>query len=257
MKNSSEQPVLYFKLFILIIVVCAVISFSIRAITLVTGSSFKGESFNVLFIGKNVTLVHLDSSQKKMYTLEIEHGQKYFSGKSRISDSANLGVLIDGVVVMNSSSAMPKFGDLIFSTGNKLNNINQFDLLKMDYYSKTVRSENRKMARENFSSNILGVNNSPKNYLDFGILNEEESIAVVNASGKDGLATLVGDALKNVGFNVVKMASTNSQKSKIVAKNVNSESAKRLTNSLGFPIKEGVLDSSADITVIIGTDYNK
>ncbi len=257
MKNNSEQPVLYFKLFILIVVICAVVSLSFRVITLVADSSFKGQSINVLFIGKNATLVHLDASQNKMYTLSIENGRKYFLGKNRISDSANLGVLVDGVVQMNSEVPLPAFGDLIFSTGNKLNNINQFDLFKMDYYSKLVTSENRKLVRENFSANILGINTSPKNYLDFGILNDEESIAVINASDKAGLAGMVGNALKNVGFNVVKMTSLPNQKSEIVAKNINSESARRLAISLDFPIKQGVLDPSADIAVIIGTDYNK
>lgn len=258
MKKDSEQPVLYFKYFILAVLICAVVSFSIRIVTLVTGSNFKGESFNILFIGKNATLVHIDTSERKMYTQTFENGGKYFLGKNRIALSANLGVLVDGIVKINHNAEMPSFSDLIFEPGNKLSDINQFDLLKMDYYTKTIPSENKKFANINFSSkNVLGINNISKNYLDNGILNEEESISVVNASGKDGLATVVGIALKNVGFNVVKMTSMDLRKSEIIAKDSNNLSAGRLERSLGFPLKVGVVDPSADIVVIIGTDYDK
>src|SRR5687767_10283816 len=100
--KGEETTLRYVKIFAIILIVTAAISIGYKIVSLIGNSSFKSGTFNTLIIGKNVWFTHFDPVKNKISTIEIEGGRAAFLGKSVGVNSAKLGVLIDGEVVMGA-----------------------------------------------------------------------------------------------------------------------------------------------------------
>jgi len=256
MNKLESEPLLYVRIFILVIIIAAFISFVWRAVTLISSSSFKGSSYNALVIGKDIWVVHVDPTGKKMSIIQFTGGGRVFlQNKSIPVQSAALGVLVDGSVIAGPKFQYKDPGDLFLKPGFKFNNINAFDVMKMMFYSKTIPPDGKSSIKQKFSEQNLFSNDILlKLFGDEKLLTEGKSVEVINSTDIDGMANEYGTALKSIGFNVVKYDSTNGKSSSIAAQDVNSASVLRLSRALKIPIYQSPASSVADITLVLGKD---
>lgn len=245
MKNSDIKEtgsLIYAKIFFLIFLLALFLSLSYKAITAVRDSSFKGDSFNLLVLGKENSLVHISKSDKKIVVLKLS--TKGLNKQNKIEQSMKVGLLVDGVISGNNISFPPPVALIFSSSGNKLSNVNSFDIGKIILYSKTYETKHLDFSDDNV-----------KNLFDRGILEDKISVEVINATDVNGLGSNFSSALKNTGFNVVSVDSEErATKSVLSGIDPSSSTIKRLSNSLGIKISDKHKSPTADIKVMIGED---
>lgn len=248
----EEKPsYLYLKVFLILVLVAATLSIIYKSITLYKNSSFRNDTFNLLYVGDKSFIAHIDSRQKRVVVIKIANTKTL--KQTRFSNSALSGVLIDGQIMDSSNFAkadefinLPTLLNLVFQADkSKFNNINEFDLAKMFLISKITHKDNRHTVAgmEKVSAGML---------FDKKILNEQSSVAVINASEISGLGAKVSNALKKVGYNVVSVEGSDKQKSKIMT-NISNASVEKLAGVLKIPVKRSN-SQVFDIIVVVGED---
>ena len=253
---SKSEPAHYIKIFIIVVACAAFLSIAYKALILIKNSSFKHETYNLLLLDQNAYLVHIDGASKTLITSKLKDSPKNFLDKSRIEQSAALGVLVDASIIGASSGfkiATSSFMDtgtaagFIFSRGKfHFNNINEFDILKIFLLSKLIPADNRHEEK-----GILA------DLADRKILNEKRSVDIINATGVNGFGSQMAIALRAVGYNVVELETGSEQKSIIRAADDNSDSAQRLKDALRIPFEKINEQGIADITIVLGQDVPK
>ncbi len=255
--TKAVSPLLYVKIFLIIVFVAAVISVIYKSSMLVSQGSFKGSSFNMLYQGKQNYLIHIDSIGKKLLVVKLSK-ENDISAKNRIGKSLSLAVLIDGVILLPASDTYDKpetlfdfsaLLNLLFDKKIKYDNINDFDLIKMVFVVNSIpRSEKRQ------ATGIESIRET--DLADKKVLDERLSVAVINASEVDGLGSKMAQVLKSAGYNVVSIDSSESKKSQINASTLKNASVARLGNFLNVPSKK-TIQQTTDVTVVVGKDLLK
>lgn len=253
---SESDPARYIKIFIIVVVCAAILSTFYKTFILIKNSSFKHETYNLLLLDKNAYLVHIDSTNKILIRSKLADSPKKFLNKSRVEQSAALGVLVDAAIVGENSGFQVSSSDfmdtgtganLIFSKGKfRFNNINEFDILKIFLLSKLIPADNR-YEKESIVSDLA----------DRKILNEKKSVEIINTTGVNGLGNQMAVALRAVGYNVVELETGEAQKPKIVAADDNSDSIQRLKDALRIPFEKTHEQTIADITLVLGSEILK
>ena len=250
---SKSEPSRYIKIFIIVVACAAILSIAYKAFILIIKSSFKHETYNLLLLDQNAYLVHIDGANKSLITSKLKDSPKTLINKSRIEQSATVGVLVDASIIGASSgfkitaSSLMDTGtaaDFIFSRGKfHFNNINEFDILKIFLLSKLIPADNQHEEKGIFAD-----------LADRKILNEKRSVDIINATGIDGFGSQMAIALRAVGYNVVELETGKAQKSKIRAADDSSDSVQRLKDALRIPFEKTREQTIADITLILGED---
>src|SRR3989338_5055451 len=96
--TKSGSTLNYIKLFLIVVLFCALISLLYKSFLLVKNSSFKYGSFNLMLLDKNAYVVHIENSDKKISILKIDNAGKLLSGKSRLTQSMILGIFLDSSI---------------------------------------------------------------------------------------------------------------------------------------------------------------
>ena len=247
---KDTEPIVYAKYFFLILGIAVILSLGYKAVLLISQSTFKHNTFNILLISKGQRIIHVDSENKKIVTQEIENTKKVNSKESIVEQSTNLGLLIDGSIIATNNAEVKNVSlSILFNSYDyKLKNINQFDLLKIILYSYIFENETKPWQDPN-ESNL---------YVDSQIANEKVSVEITNATDTDGLGGKFAQALKNTGYNVVSVKSNNKQKSRIIGSDLSSGSINRLKNALRItPEIPSGSQAISDIIVILGPDLLK
>lgn len=265
---KNPEPLLYLKLFLVIILFAAAISLSYKAFLLVQESSFKHGSFNLLLLDRDAYIVHIDAVNNKMEIEVLPNARPLLTAYGRVEQSAILGVLIDGSVTAQGNSYFSnpsgksineeRFIDLILRGNSyRFDNVNDFDILKILLYSKLIPKSNQSLETAVFQgdkSSLVAESDFVNILGDRKILDEKASVQVINATDKNGLGNKIGYALKSVGYNVVSVISEGAQKSVIKTDERNPESLSRLRDSFRIPFRKTTATSIADITIILGPD---
>lgn len=247
--SEKEHSIIYFKIFLITLILTAFFSFVYKGIWLIANSSFKFASYNLILSERDKTLVHFDTIDRTISLTKIKEND---SPKSIIERSVASKILIDGIIETTSDTFTPlsfmTWGDalkLIFSRSSvKIKNTNEFDILKMLVYSIVYEKKTVKFAQI-------------RSLADKKISSEAKSIQIINASGMDGLGSLFSIALENTGYNVVEVTTGKEQKSKIRAQDDGSDSVQRLKSALRIPFEKTREQGIADITIVLGQDIPK
>lgn len=251
--RNNHSPLLYVKILLIIIVAAAIVSFFFKMINLVSGSKFKGDSFNVLYLSNKSKLIHIKSQEKKIYIVDLSKEKKLSA--NRLVNSAESQVLYDAMIIDSKKNdtqlALNKFLSFsdfyrLLTDGYKFENMNELDLIKIYFLSKLTSNANR----EHFDSID---DTSITSLADKNLLNEQASMAVVNTSEIDGLGLRMSIALKRAGYNVVSVSSAKAQKSKITTNNISSKTIERLKRALNIPVV-ATNQTVYDITFYVGKD---
>lgn len=113
------------------------------------------------------------------------------------------------------------------------------------------------VASEMFGDGLNNDSVSTVSQITYSPINNTISVAVYNGTKVQGLAAKYADELKNLGFNVVKIANADAKNydESCVYANTSIDKAHKVANALSIKnvLKDEKL-SSADVTVIIGND---
>lgn len=265
--EKPAQSTSYLKYFIIVVIFAAAISLVFKGYSLIKSSTFKHETFNLLIIDREAHLIHLNTTENKLIRVDIKDGRREFLNETQITQSAKLGVLIDGVIILPAGIV---FGDndfiafsdtldfLFLENGLRRVNINEFDVLKIYLVSKKIPQKNRTTKKIDIAaSSLLSESNDSENFLDSQILEEKASVRIINATDIDGLGNSFSRALKKIGYNVVDLETSDKQNTKIYANKDFPASYFRIIDSLRINGKKEDSNQIADITIIIGPDILK
>lgn len=268
-QHKTIGSIVYLKLFLLGVLLLTVLSIAYRGFLWTKGSKFTDNTYTLLVFGENSYLIHVDKRVKKFSLIQSKSFSKPSSGDVRLSYSVLFGVPIDGMIVDkgNTLSFHEDFIDIsklvtIFTQPLAFSfyNANSLDLLKIYFALQKVPASEKK----SISNHALGENARDLDkelfslFKDSEIINEKTSVEIVNAAHIDGLAGKVSRMLKNVGFNVVSVISTDAEsRSKLISRIDENFTIKSLATFFGIvpEYKNGV--DVADVTLMVGKDLGK
>ena len=94
-------------------------------------------------------------------------------------------------------------------------------------------------------------------FKDGNIINDGISVEVINGSGVDGAASKIAQMLKNNGFNIVSVTSSDKEYklSNIVCRTAKNYSTQKIEKIFSTSFSCGQGTGIADITIILGKDY--
>lgn len=267
-RKKRTNNIAYLKLFILAVFFLSIVSIFIRSAKLYIGRSNKWESFNLLVLGetdRTFDLVSLDKKKRTVSIVRILEAQ-ISPDKTRLEKSILLGVPVDAQLRQKSSGTRKNSNISQFSKSSLVSilttrnfifeNMNAFDLLKIYFYNLSIPKSNVRRVEvervESLSQDIYDY------FRDQVVVNEGQSIEIVNASEVDGLGGRVARMLENVGFNVVSVSSSGKQSSRLIYRGEYNYTVKRLVSIFSsqgkFQVEQKQESSVADVTVILGSD---
>lgn len=131
------------------------------------------------------------------------------------------------------------------------------DFLRLFLYSNTVREPNITEGSISSETSLEEVSRITSSFfVDPKILEEKESIEVVNATGIFGLGNKLGNLINNMGGNVILVTTGENEAQSRVEYARKSYTAKRLSNLLDIKLVETKKKSIPDIIIVIGKDKN-
>lgn len=270
--GEPSENTKYVKIFILIIFFAAIISLIYKGISTIRSSTFQHESYNLLLIDQNVYVVHIDKSDNSLASIKIPNKRSLFVARNRLSQSLLLSIPIDGVIISKKVDGFSDFDREVFTLQNalpflinplnyKFSNVNSFDIMKFSYYARSVPKSSKvfqtisQFSKNGFSDKDVAL--LKKIVVDKAIFNNKASLQIINTTDIDGLASRFSNMLKNAGYNIVSIDTGKNQKSKIIAKDLKSDSVKRLRDFLDVSVVASQEDNSiADITIILRVDMS-
>lgn len=265
--DSSSESFLYLKIFLFILGGVIASSLLLRILSYVRESTFRTSHFIMLITGKNWYLVGIDQNLKKISTIEIKNPP---SGKiTRDAQhflSLALGIPIDAVV-LGEGKNFPDFQRSFFSKDTAIHlllkrednllGMNKLDLGKI--YLLSLSFSKTKVRSITLSKDQTETDDLLYDVLSDDMLkNEKTSIEVLNATGVNGVGGAVGRVLKNVGFNVISIGTTDATaSSKIIYRIEKNYSLERLLDIFHFASTFRNESGIADATVTLGQDYGQ
>lgn len=69
--KENPASISYIKIFLVLLVILIIASFSFRFYSLITSSSFRNNSFSILYISKDVKLISVNDDEKSVVFLSI------------------------------------------------------------------------------------------------------------------------------------------------------------------------------------------
>ncbi|MDO8639810.1 MAG: LytR C-terminal domain-containing protein [bacterium] len=271
-KNENKGQNLKLALiFFLLIAFLITGSLIFKAGLLAKKSKFDGQHrFTTVFFKENnpgrVKVFSFAPDTKTISILLID--KKAYPLKPKLLDIEKyLGISIDGFVsldvideakVQTANSILQK---TVFNFNKAKTNLTIIDFIRLWFFTRTVSS--RAITTEEVNSVIeVGQIDKISNSLfnDSTLLQENQSIQVVNATDIAGLGGRLSRFLGNMGGSVVSVVTPkkNSDDSKIIYFGKKTYTAERLGKILGFKIVDGGEDqqgeSISDIVIIIGKD---
>lgn len=271
-KNENEgQNIKLAFIFFILITSLIIGSLVFKAGLLVKKSKFDGQHrFTAAFLKKNnpdgIKVFSFAPDTKTISILSID--KKAYPLKPELLDMEKyLGIPIDGFVnldaidktkVQNVDSILQK---TIFNFNKVKTNLTIIDFIRLWFFARTIPS--RAVTIEEINSAIEDgqldkISNSLFN--DNTLLQENQSIQVINATDIAGLGSRLSRFLGNMGGSVVSVSTPkkNSDDSKIVYFGKKTYTVEHLGKILGFKIIDGGKDqqneSISDMVIIIGKD---
>jgi len=265
------------------------------------GKDFKNaDKYNLLLVNKNslnevldLSLIVFDKSNEKLFTYEIDVHEENFYMDKRVSSikylfknstfnqdelvksfEKNYGILINHSMVfagdeyllyrktIEGEIKITELKDVL-----SIKNIGIRNTFLMYSYSKDLAVEDKKVIK---ISSIFDLDKELKQiYIDSDIAEEKLSIAVVNASGINGLGKRVSRYVSNTGGRVIDLSTRNEnlEKSFVLYKD-DSKTMSYLANILNIENTLKVDEGSskyneyselikADIVIILGLDISE
>lgn len=264
--NKRKNNVHYVLYFLAAVVTCILFALIFRTIVMVKNSTFSTPSYTVLFSSSTPFLIAVDAESKKMSVIEVDS----LKTASRVQKSMQLKTPIDGKLHKKNgeiqANQYPSMGFLVsifFRPWEyEFDGMTAFDALKITQYALGVQDKDIKRYSVSLSSDseLEGMTQDElyDTFKDPILINEQQSIEVMNGTGQEGLAGQVSLLLKNTGGNVVSLGTSDEVSRTALYANKNSHTLTRISHILGInPEIDPDFASISDIKIILGKDFVK
>lgn len=208
--KENPASISYIKIFLVLLVILIIASFSFRFYSLITSSSFRNNSFSILYISKDVKLISVNDDEKSVVFLSIGDVENIIKGKSTFVASVALGVPINGIIYDADIEKSPDLSDfvnfgnelrLITNTNIKYQNLNKFDLHKVFSIARDADKDNITKLKVDL---IKGdFSELEEVFIDKTVRDSQHTIEVINGTQINGLAGSVASMLMKRGYNVI------------------------------------------------------
>ncbi len=273
-KTQVEQPILYLKIFVSVVLFLIMFSLIFKFIRLVEKSQFKSDSLTVLVVNHDAYILQIKKSPYALSVLKISQFGDVAKSQSRLSNSIFLGIPLDAEIIdpgdsfSGDASSFFNFSNLtsvlLGSKNLKLVNMNELDFFNIYKSIKSVSQKDILVQKiDNYSYAYTKDRDNTENliYQTFknrSILNDITSVEVINATEVDGSGSRVSQMLKNTGYNILSVSSSDkSEKSKIIMRVDNPLLEKRLKSLFEIPIEKLREQHMSDVSIILGRDMSQ
>ena len=249
--KNTTPAIIFFSL-----IICAILaSVLINALLIIKSSKFgSGPTFSI-FISNNkqneIVTFHKDSNSISVLKIDERVGDVHKFAEVPLdavyySSNLDLGKSVAGLT-----------SDVFFKITTSQNNLNTYDGLRIFLMAKTVSPKDIKTKEI-----VRNLQESQRDeiftsiFQDSRISEEGKTVQIINNTDEQGVGNRFSRIISNIGGNVI-LVSTGEEKAKSsIYSSEDSYSEKRLSEVLNFPIVKSKFGGIADITVIIGEDYN-
>lgn len=242
----------FFAVFFILIFISIFLKFAV----IVKDSNFDGKNRFTIAISQkdNISVVSLSPKNKSVSIIKI-------SRKIPGSIERFLEVPVDATMKSNlafdKESISSDFAKTLLTLGRTDTNLTFIDISKIVIFTKTVPSN--QILEKPISSNTAKteiqaiVSNS---FTDSSIVEEKQSIEIVNATEIGGLAARLANLISNMGGNVILITTADSpvQISEIQYTGEKNYTVKKLAGVLGFKTVKKNRSSISDVIIVIGKD---
>ncbi len=266
LKKASRSNMFYIVILVVTIIVLTTISLGVKFVKLLSDSSFKTPSFNVLILDQDARVVHVDRDSREISVFKINGSRDEIEKLSDLGVALTFRIPIDARITYDKNkkisdeeffSLKHAIASLFNAVGADYKNMNSSDVLKMYKASRSVDSENiTKIDRDKSylkdpNKNIDGELSEA--FRDEGIVNEQLSVEVINATGVVGFGSRMSRLLENAGYNVISIKNGESISSQIIDRTETSGLTQvYLSRFLDLPIKSDQSTPVADISIVFG-----
>lgn len=264
MKEKTAN-ISYLKFFFWIVVLLVIAASLYRFVTLILNSSFKNNSFSILYLSKESKIVNVNDNDDTVSFISIGDVKHIIKGKNTFVASVALGVPINGIVYDEDINQNPDFKDfisysnearLILSFKTYYKNMNEYDLHKVLSIARNANKEDIRiidvdLLSEGADEKIEGA------FLDRTIRGSTHSVEIINGTDVTGLAGSVASVVAKKGYNVVFLQSENTSfdDNSYLGYDFEGDSytnfLKQLTN---FETKNSTHSKTSDVTIFLGAD---
>lgn len=269
MQQSQKNKIisfLYLKVFLITLAVLIIASLGYRVFSEISNSSFKHNSFSIIYFGDSTYLLNVDKKAKRYTFIDLGKINSKLKGKNTLEMSILIGVPINAVIQQKDTKAVIGSGEDFITLSNQarmiagnnvsLKRMNIYDIYKFTNAARGALREN-KFNEKIMDLNKVGIDMQLSNLLRDTKINEGNvSIEVINATGINGLANVFSQMLSNGGYNIIDIRSDtrNDTPSQIRYKGERSELVDSLQQITSFEEIGANESSTADITIYLGND---
>lgn len=239
MRKSAQTDNKSLKMFFVfsgVVLFFVLISLLIKVIFVIQQSKFDRKHQFVLSLyqdSKIKEIIKFSPQENKTFVLDVTKNNIEIIPDAKVDYRFDLQLGPDVAKTMR---------DIVFRYNSVSTNLTIFDLVRLTILS-------HKASVEKIDS-FTTVNF----FLDESIVSENTTIQIINGSAVAGEGKKLEDALNNLGFNVISVTTSREEEkfSKVQYTGIESYTARKLKNILGFNLEKTDKAGIADIIVIIG-----
>ena len=262
-KTSSLK---YLKIFFLALSFTILLSIIFRFVNLTQNSSFKNNTFSLLYISKESRVIYVDKKANTVFFLSVGDVGSIVKGKSPFIATIALGIPINAIIYDEDKNKNPDLNEFItfenqarltLGFGHTFKNLNEYDLHKIMSIARSAKKDSTNSIKVNLLDEKSVKENISDIFLDSEIKNSKYSVEIVNGIDVNGLASSLASVLMKLGYNVVFLQSvpgTYTDDSYVgyeIEKDLFVNSLLALTK---FEEKNKTISRSADVTIYLGSD---
>lgn len=248
------------------LVLIIIISLGVRVFNEINNSSFRHNTFTILYMGNSTYLLNVDKKEKRFTFIDLGNLNSKLKGKNTLEMSLLIGAPINATIQSKSGEGIKNSDDFlkfsnqvqlfVGSSGVVLKQMNSYDVYKFVNAARGASREN-KLSEKITDLNAVGIDKQLSDLLRDTMINEENTaIEVINGTGINGLASVFSQMLANGGYNIIDVRSdtTEDMPSQIRYNGEPSELTDSLVNITSFEEKRSNSSSTADVTIYLGND---
>lgn len=270
--SQKNEPLAYVKIFIFIVFTVIAISTVIKIGSLYAKRNFVSTSFTFLVLEKDAYIVRVDKETHTISVARITGVDDKFFHASRVAQQIYLGVPIEGSLIYKNRPSDDDFSDTFFSFPHivelllrrdkiSYHNINPVDVMTIYLAARGAQEKDTQtFSLQDFSPTVFLKNSMDKKmsdlFRDSAIFNEATSIEVDNTTSMTGLGSMVAGMLKNVGYNVVFVTSTQPvDHTEIINRGDQNTTIYKLSHIFNTSVISSTQSAQTEISIIIGKDF--
>lgn len=261
MKKESYVGYKYLIAFFALVFIVIIGAVIYRVFAEITQSTFRNNSFSILYVAKDSKLIYVDKNAKSALFLAIGDVREDVKGKDQLAASISLGLPVNALIIDESPPAnISEFISsknemrLLFDGSPQFKNMNRFDVYKFVGALRSSIEDNRVEKRINLASK-KDVDGIEAHFVDSAVINMPYTIQIDNGTSINGLGSTLAKILTREGYNVIAVRTAKRALTSYVAvnesRNTYVDSLLRLT---GFDHRKEKVSQAADVTIFLGDD---